>query len=151
MACTLSSDEAFWNSQAPICEPLCSEPDHPQSKSVCYNSFSIILDGKYECDGNELGSTCGLSCSTGSRLDGDPSLVCKENNQGNACYKYFLLLKLTKGGAYWAKSNEPKCIKQCPQRVIHTPPLTVSCTGRVLSLILKAIFDSVNVKKTVLA
>ena len=41
----------------------------------------------------------------------------------------FLVTLTILGDAYWAKSEEPKCIKQCPQRVIHTPPLTVSCTN----------------------
>ena len=40
-------------------------------------------------------------------------MICKENNDGEA---------------YWSNARGGLCIKQCPQRVIHTPPLTVSCT-----------------------
>lgn len=100
VTCQQSQNSVDWSSRAPTCEPLCPAPRDPPH-------------GTYQCNGNKIGSTCNLSCSSGTRISGEPAMICKENNDGEA---------------YWSNSRGGSCIKQCPQRVIHTPPLMVSCT-----------------------
>lgn len=79
---------------------LCLEPDPVEGAT-------------HECTGNTVGSICEYSCDVGSRLEGESSKICKEDQFGQA---------------YWS-GNDAQCIQMCPQRVIHTPPLMVECTS----------------------
>ena len=72
-----------------------------------------LTHGSYECSGNDLGSTCEVKCSNGTRVDGERSLICKQDNAGMA---------------YWS-GDMVQCIRTCPQRMIRTPPLKVDCTS----------------------
>ena len=72
--CTLTDDgkQAIWDTTPPYCEPVCNHPEEPEG-------------GSYDCNGHEIGSVCQFSCdSEGSRLDGEPSLICKEDQFGKA-------------------------------------------------------------------
>ena len=76
-------------------------------------SLPELTYGSYECNGNDLGSTCEVKCSNGTRVDGERSLICKQDNAGMA---------------YWF-GDMVQCIRTCPQRMIRTPPLKVDCTS----------------------
>ena len=72
--CVLTDDgkQAIGDGTPPYCEPVCNHPEEPEG-------------GSYDCNGHEIGSVCQFSCdSDASRMDGEPSLICKEDQFGKA-------------------------------------------------------------------
>ena len=110
--CTLTDDgkQAIWDTTPPYCEPVCNHPEESEG-------------GSYDCNGHEIGSVCQFSCdSEGSRLDGEPSLICKEDQFGKA---------------YWA-GQRATCIRKFNQKCER------KCSGRALEIRINQLFSSMS-------
>ncbi|KAL2089453.1 hypothetical protein ACEWY4_014141 [Coilia grayii] len=95
--CTASGQ---WTDQPPLCEAItCPRPESPHLLSNCSTSL----------ENQHIGSTCAFSCTSGFRLQGEPSVQCGETGR-------------------WS-SQTPTCEEvECPPL---EPPTagSVSCTG----------------------